>query len=159
MALSIIGVGLAIAAFFIISDGVGLLRGENPGVLDKSIVGVTPSTKGDLGQPVSPKIGGSEEDPDVPLMGGSQDYIVVWEKLDHIATIYGKKAGDADVTKEDKLVFITAFLESLNYKMSAWGEPIVSKVNDAPISPGTVTCYLNGYIPGKPYLKPSCPSH
>lgn len=104
-------------------------------------------------QPVAPKV----ESP-TPLVF-PRDYTVVWERLDAMAAIYAVRNANGVVTPEAHTQFITDLLKGFNYKAESNQGRIVSLVNGEPISRDTLLCYLNGYVQGKPYLKPSCPTY
>jgi len=120
---------------------------------DRDIVAVTGVTQGDKLQPVSAKIVASDNASMIKSSTPSKDsdYADVWLKLERLAPT----AAD---DKEREAVIVT-FLAGLNYKMTKRGGEIVSITNGDQISPATITCYLNGYIAEKPYLKTNCPAY
>ena len=119
---------------------------------DRDVVAVTSVQKGNKLQPVSPKIVASASESLISSEATIDvaDYDDVWKKLERLAP--------ETATEEERLHTIALFLSGLDYKMSAKGSEIVSITTGDPINPSTLTCYLNGYIPDKPYLKPNCPS-
>lgn len=161
--LGIVWLAVAIFIVLIVAQGFNLFlnRGHNESKTDPNIVAVTPGGEADVLQPVSPKVVALDESPAMMSpQNVAVDYTDVWFKLDMLAASYGeadKKNGS--VSAENRLVFIRAFLDGLNYKMTAVGEPILSKVNGEQVRPETVSCYLNGFIPDKPYLKANCPTY
>jgi hypothetical protein len=111
--------------------------------------------------PVSPKISDSDVVPESesPMAGPSSEYLTFWHALDIRATQEfvkkNKKIGANDIQQ-----FRADFIASLGY----WYDSRTQQVYSAPqskieISVTTLTCYLNGYVPEKPYIKPSCPSN
>jgi hypothetical protein len=78
-------------------------------------------------------------------------YDEVWTRLYRLA--------NSQTTIADKKAYIDDFLSSLNYRAVADHGDIVSKADGTPINPDTLMCYLNGFIPDKPYLKANCPAY
>ncbi len=165
LALSIIAAGVIAFVGFIVADSLrvmGHAQERNDSVPDPNIVAVTPQSKGDRLQPMSPKIVALDQTSIMPSSPESTaiDYTDVWIKLDRLAASYGKPDNpDGTVSNEARMKFIVGFLDGLNYRMLEPFGPIVSKLNNEQISPETVVCYLNGYIPDKPYLKANCPTY
>ncbi len=120
---------------------------------DRDVVAVTEVTTGDKLQPMSAKIVASDNSS--MIVDGntttSADYTDVWQKLELLAP--------ESVPENERMNVIETFLFGLNYKAPEKGGVIVSIANGNPISPETLTCYLNGYIADKPYLKPNCPAY
>ena len=114
---------------------------------DKDVVNVT-NSDGNR-QPVSPKIVVTEEEL-LAFPVTEADYAVVWRKLDALA------AGES--TPQAKQAAITAFLDGAGFKARGLGGAIYAKATGKPVKPATVECYLNGYVPSKPYLKANCPA-
>lgn len=104
-------------------------------------------------QPSSPKIVAEAET--LPLFLGSsspapvKEYASVWIKLERLTV--------SEASEERKVEIIVDFLDGLNYEMTTRGGVIVSKTTGDQISPSTLMCHLNGYIPEKPHLKANCP--
>lgn len=152
VSLSIIWVGLAIALVAGVLTVVSTYTGSNE-KFDRDIVAVTGVTQGDKLQPVSTKIVASDNANMITAASVStdEDYADVWSKLERLAP--------PTATDAEREAVIVGFLSGLNYQMTKRGGEIVSITNGDQISPTTLTCYLNGYIPDKPYLKTNCPSY
>lgn len=80
----------------------------------------------------------------------SKNYTDVWNKLDRMAPKH--------LSQDDKIKVITMFLTGLNYQMTEYHGTITTIDSDTPVNPDTLECYINGYIPDKPYLKTNCPA-
>lgn len=78
------------------------------------------------------------------------NYTDVWNKLDRMAP--------RNATEKERLEIIAMFLAGLNYQMTEYHGIIVTVDSQTPVSPDTIECYINGYIPDKPYLKANCPA-
>lgn len=125
---------------------------DKPQEYDRDVVAVTEVTQGDKLQPMASKIVASD---DMEMISSEKaavpsDYADVWLKLERLAP--------ETATDEVRVLTIQTFLAGLNYRMSERTGTIISITTGDTISPSTLTCYLNGYIPDKPYIKTNCPS-
>ena len=151
--LSILWVAVGVVLIFGIAQFASYRSAEaHQPAYDSEVVAVTDVTSGDRLQPVSAKIVSTG---DMALLTSSKarvakDYVGVWKKLELLAP--------PSATDAERIEVVQTFLGGLNYTMSERGGVIVSITTGDPISPDTLTCYLNGYIPDKPHLKTSCPS-
>lgn len=118
---------------------------------ERDVSAVTSSTQDNQLQPVSPKIVASDTRTMTIIEDSidASDYADVWRSLGRLAP--------ASATPEQRQQAMVDFLAGLDYESVAIGGVIVSKSNGTQISPSTVACYLNGYIPDKPYIKVNCP--
>jgi hypothetical protein len=112
---------------------------------DHNVVNVV--SQDDAGQPAAAKIGFN----DGPVDAVAEDYVDVWAKLDAIAASAPSPAARNAV--------IELFLEGLSFKAETHGGIIVSKADGLAVSPSTLQCYMNAYVPDRPYIKANCPSH
>lgn len=151
MSLGILWGGVALVVILTISQTVNVLTRKSA-QFDRDVVSVTSTGPYSRLQPVSAKIVASDSESMISTEAAISpgEYADVWSKLYRLAP--------ATATEGERLKVIASFLDGLNYKMVKVGGEIVSKSNGDPINPSTLTCYLNGYIPDKPYIKTNCPS-
>lgn len=150
LSLGILWVAIAIFAVLVVVGLLASLSGGSAQQYDRDVVAVTSNKK--VLQPVSPKIVASDNSSFITeTLVYSKDYTSVWAKLEKLAP--------SGAPVEERKKAIAAFLDGLDYSMTEYGGPIVSKSSGNPISPSTLSCYLNGYIPDKPYLKANCPAY
>lgn len=152
VSLTVIWSGVALVVILGIIQTVNVLTNKSAPSFDRDVVAVTPVQLGNKLQPVSAKIMASDSNSIISPEAGIKvsDYAAVWQKLERLSP-----ATASDVERQRA---IEAFLSGLDYKMKERGGEIVSMTTGDPINPSTVACYLNGYIPDKPYLKTNCPS-
>lgn len=156
--LGVIFLAILITASFVVRDTVKVFNSVETEIpVDTSIITVAPPTQGDALQPNAAKIGGLDNE--TFLVQDGTEYLAVWERLDRLGAAYGQKDKTGVVTEKARLHFIISFLDDLNYRVTEPGQPILSKVNGDKVNPETIDCYLNGYVPGKPYLKANCPTY
>lgn len=153
MSLGIIGAAIALVLVLAVWQMVSTMFHGVKNEYDRDVVAVTSVTEGDKLQPVSAKIMASDN---VAMVSqekviDASAYADVWMKLERLVP--------ATASDKERLASIETFLAGLDYKMVERGGAIVSITDGASISPSTLTCYLNGYIPDKPYLKTNCPSY
>lgn len=135
-------------------------RGKVEASPDNGVVTVINNDESKSLQPVSPKVEASPVSLGQPQSAPETlAYAEVWKRLDGLASAYGPRDENGTVTQDAKSQFIADFLNGLNYKALKWNGPIVSLLNGDPISPEAMLCYLNGYVPDKPYLKANCPTY
>ena len=150
LSLSILWTGGGIVAFLVVVGIIAAVSGGHAKQYNRDDVAVT-STEKTL-QPVSPKIVASDSESLITATEvDSTDYADIWRKLERLAP--------ANAKQSERLKAITSFLDGLDFRYTAPGGEIVSKSTGNPVAPSTLSCYLNGYIPEKPYLKANCPAY
>lgn len=150
LSLSILWTGGGIVAILVATGLIAAFSGGAAKHYRRDDVAVT-STEKAL-QPVSPKIVASDSESMITeSLVYSDDYADVWAKLDKLAP--------AGATAAQRQQAAVTFLDGLDYRMTKVGGEIVSKSSGNPVSPSTLACYLNGYVPDKPYLKANCPAY
>lgn len=77
-------------------------------------------------------------------------YASVWDRLARLSS---------ENTDKARMTAALTFLDGHNYTASRYRGVIVSKATGKPVRPSTLMCYLNGYIPDRPYLKVNCPAY
>ena len=128
---------------------------------DSDVVSITQSGNKRIRQPISPKIESSDQPVAAPQTQLDQidSYEKVWARIDALAEGFGDYSGDGVVSPQEKDKFVKNMLTTLNFQARQERSEITSVFNGKVISPETIYCYLNGYVPNKPYLKPNCPSY
>lgn len=117
---------------------------------NRDLTAATSMTK--ILQPMSTKIVAADSET-VISMGDeeAEDYTEVWKMLYRLAP--------DTATEPERIKIIMAFLAGLDYTTNSVGGVIISKSTGNVVKASTVTCYLNGYIPDKPYIKTNCPAY
>jgi hypothetical protein len=147
----IIGGCLIILAFFVLRQVYWAWTGRIEGIHKSEMVTETRIPSG-VFQPVSPKL----SSPDTGLISSMESkvtataYAEVWKRLSSM---------DSTSTTEDaRTEYARNFLAPMGLTFDEYGGVILSTYTGEPVSASTTICYLNGYIPEKPYLKVNCPS-
>lgn len=148
-----------IVAFFLLAT-IQLLTSRTNSVkhddqFDDSVVAVVDGS-GVL--PASPKISAAPSiEQKLPITDNST-YENVWVRLEELAARIALRDENGRITESIKIAFVKEYLNGLDYDFKSWGGIIISKVNGEPVNPDTILCYINGYIPERPYIKPNCPA-
>lgn len=107
-------------------------------------------------QPLAPKVEPIAPDPEKQA---DTDWVRIWDLMASLGNSFGERNAEGVVTPDNAVKWIMDFLNGLNYTSTGYGHPITSRTTGEPISPTTIECYLMGYVPDKPYLKPNCPTY
>ena len=115
--------------------------------IDANVIQVVDSV--DKLQPISPKIVAMERMQGMPKsVYLAPDYKDIWVRL----------LAMGDDTKDGTRTAILTFLNGLGFTATEVGGIIFLEDGKTPADPATIECYLNGYIPEKPYIKVNCAS-
>lgn len=149
--LSLIWAGAAFVVILVIIQLVTMFTTDAPDRHERDPTAATSMTE--RLQPMSTKIVASDSETVVSInkQDEVEDYANAWKMLYRLAP--------DNATPEARNLIIMTFLAGLDYTTDVIGGVIVSKSTGDIVRPSTVECYLNGYIPDKPYIKTNCPAY
>lgn len=168
MALLIVAALATTAWHLFTSDG--FKRGYKPIVVPPSVqasIDAEEKQKGllasgsDYTQPMASKIsdGGDLVVPEILDISRTETgamYTLFWEAFAYQAASYADTDKDGTLSPAELEVAKKDFLSSLGYVMDESGVVYVEGTKTV-VSPDTLTCYFNGIVPGRGYIKPNCP--
>jgi hypothetical protein len=150
LSLTIIWAGIALVVILAVIQIIAMLTSTAQRRHNRDLTAATSMTKSL--QPMSTKIVASDSETAISMGDATpEDYSEVWDALDHLAP--------DNATQADRDKIIMDFLAGLDYTARSIRGVIISKSSGNVVSVATIMCYLNGYIPDKPYLKPNCPAY